>query len=140
MKLAEPPHDLVDAAVQVIQNAYAPYSGFRVASAVRAGSGRIYVGVNVENSSYGLTVCAERVAVFSAITNGEREIREVLVYTADSEEPVFPCGACLQVLSEFGGENTIIHALAGRSGRYSSARLSELLPRAFRFRPARRLP
>ncbi len=128
-----PPGDLLEAAKRVAGNAYAPYSGFRVASAVRAESGRIYAGVNVENSSYGLTVCAERVAVFSAVTNGERAIREVLVYALDSEEPVFPCGACLQVLSEFSPEgDTIVYAYSPRSGRCERASLRELLPRAFR--------
>ncbi len=114
---------------------YAPYSGFRVVSVVRGGSGRLYAGVNVENSSYGLTVCAERVAVFNAVTNGERIIREVLVYALDSEEPVFPCGACLQVISEFSPSgDTMVYAYSEKSGRLEAARLSDLLPRRFSLR------
>ena len=126
-----PPRDLLEAAARVIGNAYAPYSRFRVASAVRAGSGRVYVGVNVENSSYGLTVCAERVAVFNAVSSGEREITEVLV-AVEAEEPVPPCGACLQVISEFAGPDARIHMVSLKTGRYTEARLADLLPRAFR--------
>jgi len=131
-----PPRDMLELAKSVLPNAYAPYSGFRVASVVRAGSGRLYAGVNVENSSYGLTVCAERVAVFSAVTNGERLIREVLVLAGDSDDPVFPCGACLQVLAEFSppGGALVVHAVSARSGRYERAFLRDLLPRAFRLR------
>ena len=128
-----PPRDLLEAAAGVAENAYAPYSGFRVASAVRAGSGKIYTGVNVENSSYGLTVCAERVAIFSAVASGERLIREVLVYALDSEDPVFPCGACLQVISEFSPNgDAIVYAYSPLSGRCEKAMLHELLPRRFR--------
>ncbi len=131
-----PPRDLLEAARSVIGNAYAPYSGFRVAAAVRGGSGRVYAGVNVENSSYGLTVCAERVAVFSAVTAGERSLSEVLV-AVESEEPVPPCGACLQVISEFAGPNTMIYMVSLSTGKWEAARLGELLPRAFKFRGRR---
>lgn len=131
--LDDVPGDLLEAARSVIANAYAPYSNFRVAAAVRAGSGRVYVGVNVENSSYGLTVCAERVAVFNAITNGEREVREVLV-AVESGEPVPPCGACLQVISEFSTPDTTIYMVSLSTGKAVKARLGDLLPRAFKFR------
>jgi cytidine deaminase len=124
------PRDLLEAASKVIDNAYAPYSGLRVASAVRGGSGKIYVGVNVENASYGLTICAERAAVFSAVTNGERVIREVLVLS-DSNEPIPPCGACRQVIAEFAAPDTMIYSVSLRTGRYASWRLRELLPYAF---------
>lgn len=127
------PGDLLEEARRVISNAYAPYSGFRVSSAVRAGSGRIYVGVNVENSSYGLTVCAERVATFNAVASGEREIREVLV-AVESEEPVPPCGACLQVLSEFAPPDAVVYMVSLTSGKAVKARLGDLLPKAFKFR------
>ncbi len=133
----EPPSDLLRAALEAVRNSYAPYSGFRVSAAVRAGSGRVYTGVNVENASLGLTVCAERVAIFKAVSEGEREVEEVLVYAADSDEPVPPCGACLQVIAEFArGDPRIV--MVSRTGKRVEARLSELLPRAFRGEGLRR--
>ncbi len=133
----EPPSDLLRAALEAVRNSYAPYSGFRVSAAVRTGSGRVHTGVNVENSSLGLTVCAERVAIFKAVSEGEREVEEVLVYAADSDEPVPPCGACLQVIAEFArGDPRIV--MVSRTGKTVEARLSELLPRAFRGEGLRR--
>ncbi len=137
--MVAPPGDLLEAASRIVGNAYAPYSGFRVAAAVRAGSGRVYTGVNVENSSYGLTVCAERVAVFSAVAAGERAVAEVLV-AVEADEPVPPCGACLQVISEFAGPDTRIHMVSLSTGRYREARLGELLPKAFRLGAPGRSP
>ena len=125
------PGDLLREAVEVIGNAYAPYSGLRVAAAVRGASGRIYRGVNVENSSYGLTVCAERVAVFNAVTNGEREIVEVLIVST-SRRPIPPCGACLQVLSEFAKPDTRIYSVSLPTKQARMWRLGELMPEAFR--------
>lgn len=125
------PRDLLEAALSVAGNAYAPYSNFRVAAAVRDERGRIYPGVNVENSSYGLTVCAERAAVFNAVAHGARKIREVLVLALDSDEPIPPCGACLQVLSEFGDENLVIHMVSWRTGRVKTSTLGRLLPSRF---------
>ena len=126
------PRDLLEAALSVLNNAYAPYSKFRVASAIRDSKGRIFVGVNVENSSYGLTVCAERIAVFSMVTRGGRVVREVLVLAGDSEEPVPPCGACLQVLAEFADPETTIYMVSGVTGKHRVAQLRDLLPSAFR--------
>jgi len=126
----EPPKKLLEAALSVADNSYAPYSRFRVASAVLDGEGRVFTGVNVENSSYGLTVCAERTAIFNAVTHGAKKIREVLVYARDSEEPVPPCGACLQVIAEFGSADTLIHMVSG-TGKYRRARLGELLTSPF---------
>ena len=112
---------------------YAPYSGFRVVSVARGASGQLYPGVNVENSSYGLTICAERSAVSRAVAEGERRITHVLVYALDSDDPVFPCGACLQVLSEFDPEgNMIVYAYSATTGRLEKALLRELMPKAFR--------
>jgi cytidine deaminase len=125
------PRDLLEAAASVIRNAYAPYSGFRVAAAVRAASGAVYVGVNVENASYGLTVCAERVAVFNAVASGERRIVEVLV-AVEAPEPVPPCGACRQVLAEFAGPETPVYSVSLSSGAVRVWRLGDLLPEAFR--------
>lgn len=131
MTSTAPPGRLLERAREAARHSYAPYSGFRVAAAVVAGSGRVYTGVNVENASYGLTVCAERVAIFKAVSEGERVIREVLVYAADSDEPVPPCGACLQVIAEFGGDDTVVY-MVSRAGKQARATLKELLPRAFR--------
>ncbi len=129
--------DLLEAAARAARAAYAPYSGFRVGAAVRTCSGRVYIGANVENASYGLTVCAERVAVFKAVSEGERCISEIAVYFPDSEEPLPPCGACLQVMAEFAGPETRI-IMAGSRGRRREARLGELLPSAFKLPGARR--
>lgn len=115
--------------MSVLRNAYAPYSRYRVAAAVRASSGRVYRGVNVENASYGLTICAERVAIFSAVTEGERSIKEVLVLT-ERGEPAPPCGACLQVISEFGDNDTVIYSVSLEGGR-KVWRLRDLLPVRF---------
>jgi cytidine deaminase len=125
--------EMLDLAKQYRERPYAPYSNFRVVAVVRGGSGRLYPGVNVENSSYGLTICAERSAVARAIAEGERIIREVLVYAIDSEEPVFPCGACLQVLAEFSASgDTTVYAYSEKTSRLEKALLRDLLPRAFR--------
>ncbi len=133
----KPHSDLLRAAVAASRNSYAPYSGFRVAAAVRAGSGKVYTGVNVENASLGLTVCAERVAIFKAVSEGEREIREVLVYAVDSYDPVPPCGACLQVIAEFARDDVEIVMVSG-TGRIERARLSQLLPKRFKGEKLRR--
>jgi cytidine deaminase len=119
---------LIAAARQARENAHAPYSNFRVGAAVRAKSGRIYAGCNVENASYGLTCCAERVAIFKAVSEGERGFDAVAVVTdADTLTP--PCGACRQIIWEFCGDVPVILAdLAGNSERMSAG---ELLPRAF---------
>jgi len=122
---------MVAKAREALTRAYAPYSGFRVAATVRAASGRLYVGVNVENASYGLAVCAERVAVFNAVASGEREIDEVVIVT-ETDEPTPPCGACRQVLAEFMKPDSKVRSVAIKSGREASWRLSELLPDAFR--------
>ena len=103
--MARIPDDLInklkDAARAAAGKAYAPYSHFRVGAACLTGSGRIHAGANVENASYGISICAERVAVFRAISEGEQDIRALAVFTPTAE-PVTPCGACRQVLCEFG--------------------------------------
>ena len=118
---------LVDAARAVQQQAYAPYSHFRVGAAVEADDGGVFVGCNVENASYGLTICAERAAVASAVSAGVRRIRRAVVVT-DSDPPAAPCGACRQVLSEFGPDMTVDAIGPARSSRWS---LRDLLPAAF---------
>jgi len=117
---------LYDVAKRGRDNAYAPYSGFSVGAALLAQSGRIYAGCNVENSSYGLTICAERVALCSAVSQGER-VFEMMIICADSIVP--PCGACLQVMAEFGDMEIISFDM---EGRFQRNRLSELLPQSFR--------
>ncbi len=98
---------LESAARLAARSSYSPYSQFRVGAAVLTGSGKIFAGCNVENASYGLCNCAERTAIFSAVTTGERKLRAVLVYTP-TRTPTAPCGACLQVISEFGADAEVI--------------------------------
>ena len=122
-------HDrLIAAAIQARENAHAPFSNFRVGAALRAKSGKIFTGCNVENATYGLTVCAERVAVFKAISDGERGFDAVAVVT-DTEMLTPPCGACRQILWEFCGDAEVI--LANLKGRVENLRLSALFPRPF---------
>lgn len=116
------------AARAAAKNAYAPYSRFPVGSAALAGSGRIYAGSNVENASYGLSNCAERSAIFAAAAAGEREIRAVALYTPTAT-PTTPCGACRQVISEFGPHAFVIGVCDSR--QRVEAILPELLPAAF---------
>ncbi len=115
---------------RIIEHSYSPYSRFRVAALVFDEEGREYPGVNVENASYGLTVCAERVAVFNAVTHGARRIRRVVV-ASETEEPVPPCGACLQVIAEHGDDDTEIILLSLKSGASRVYRLRDLLPVRF---------
>ena len=119
---------LVQAALRARKFAYAPYSNFPVGCAVVGGTGQVFSGANVENASYGLTMCAERVAIFAAMAAGERTIRMVAVVT-ESESVTPPCGACRQVIIELGPDAVIIGAnLAGMRQRWSAR---ELLPDAF---------
>jgi cytidine deaminase len=118
---------LLSAAREVREKAYAPYSQFKVGAALLTKSGRIYRGCNVENLSFGLTVCAERAAVFAAIAAGELGF-EAIAVVADSVQPVTPCGACRQVLAEFSSDLPVCSAnLQGE--RYETT-IGELLPRA----------
>ena len=119
---------LVTAARQAREHAMAPYSHFKVGAALETADGVIITGCNVENASYGLTVCAERVAMFKALSEGHRHFIRLAV-VADTEAPTSPCGACRQVLWEFGPEIDVVLAnLTTVTGRY---RLSELLPHPF---------
>ncbi len=117
---------LVEAAKKARHNAYAPYSNFKVGAAV-LGCGKIYEGCNVENASYGLTICAERVAIFNAISHGCRNVDAVAIY---AESMPYPCGACLQVMSEFCSENCKIIVATEKSVEIYT--LDELLPKQFK--------
>ena len=119
---------LYELAVTARDNAFAPYSNYRVGAAVLGESGKVYTGSNVEISSFSLTCCAERVAVFSAISAGERKILAGAVVTGDKEIPT-PCGACRQVLHDFGPDMVLL--LGTVSGLTAERSLSELLPSAF---------
>jgi cytidine deaminase len=119
---------LIAAARQARENAHAPYSNFRVGAALRAQSGRIYTGCNVENASYGLTLCAERVAIFKAMSEGERGFDAIAVVT-DTATLTPPCGACRQIIWEFCGDVEIL--LANLEGKVERERAGKLLPRPF---------
>lgn len=119
---------LILAAKKASRTAYCPYSRFQVGAAVLAKSGVVAAGCNVENASYGLTICAERNAVFQLAAAGERELAAVVVYTP-TPTPTAPCGACRQVLNEFGPDMTVICVCDGP--KRIEAKLSEMLPQAF---------
>lgn len=122
---------LLAAAREARHYAYAPYSGYAVGAVVCDEEGRVFSGANVENASYGLTMCAERVALFRAVSEGVRRIVAVAVVTRDGAPP---CGACRQVLAEFADEGTLIWCASEENGQVEEYRLAELLPFAFRLR------
>jgi cytidine deaminase len=119
--------ELVKAAISAREQAYVPYSGFKVGAAVQGKSGRIYSGCNIENASYGLSNCAERTAIFKAISEGEQELIAIAV-VADTPGPVSPCGACRQVMAEFGIRNILLTNL---NGKQRTVTIEELLPFSF---------
>src|SRR5215469_3261346 len=119
---------LLEAALAARENAHAPFSHFKVGAAIEDGQGRIHTGCNVENATYGLTLCAERVALFKAISEGARQFRRLAV-AADTDTLTPPCGACRQVLWEFCGDVEI--ALANPRGKTETCRLKDLFPRPF---------
>jgi len=119
---------LISAALRARENAHAPFSKFKVGAAVEDGAGRIHSGCNVENATYGLTVCAERIAVFKAISEGARGFKRVAV-VADTDTLTPPCGACRQILWEFCGDIEIV--LANLNGKSETLRLVDLFPRPF---------
>ncbi len=126
---ADTARDLLDRAREVRARAYAPYSGFTVGAALLAEDGRVFTGVNVENASYGLTNCAERVAVGKAVSEGVRRFRAVAVVGPEDDQPCAPCGACRQVLHEFGPALLVLTP-DGRGG-FRAATAADLLPGAF---------
>ena len=118
---------LIDAALAAQQHAYAPYSHFRVGCALEADDGRVFVGCNVENASYGLTICAERAAVCAAVAAGAQRFRRAVV-VSDADPPAAPCGACRQVLSEFGPTLRVDGVSPAGTVTWT---IAELLPAAF---------
>lgn len=119
---------LADRAFAAKEEAYVPYSRFRVGAAVLLSDGHIFTGSNIENASYGLTVCAERIAVFKAVSEGRKDITAVAV-AGDTEEYIVPCGACRQVIREFGRNIDIV--MCNKNREYEVRKLEELLPQSF---------
>lgn len=119
---------LIKVAQEALKNSYSPYSHLRVGAAVLTNDGRIFSGTNIENASYGLTVCAERVAIFKAISEGARRITAVAV-VSDTPSLCLPCGACLQVIWEFGENTEVI--MCSPKGEIKVKKIQELLPQGF---------
>lgn len=125
--------ELYEKAEEARVNAYAPYSGFKVGAALLDAEGRVYTGVNVENSSYGGTICAERTAFVKAISEGAREFEAIAVSAGD--EPALPCGICRQFMAEFAPDISVITGPPGEGGRgLEITGLGKLLPDAFRLK------
>ncbi len=122
--------ELIQKAKKAQQNAYAPYSQFKVGAALLTNEEQIFLGCNIENSTFGATNCAERTAVFNAVCNGVREFKK-LVIVSDSNTPVMPCGICRQVLFEFSPDIEIISV--GTTGNIEQTTLPEIFPKGFRF-------
>ena len=121
---------LMNKAKEAAQNSYSPFSRFAVGAAVLTSSGKIYQGCNVENSSFGLTICAERCAIFKAISEGEKEVLAVAIYSPNADS-CYPCGACRQVMYEFQGDREI-QVITENLGTLEVKDLSYFLPCGFR--------
>jgi cytidine deaminase len=119
---------LAQAAIAARENAHAPYSGFQVGAALECLDGRVFSGCNIENATYGLTLCAERVALFKAVSEGARGFRRIVI-AADTETPTPPCGACRQILWEFCGDVEV--TLVNLDGKTETLRLKDVYPRPF---------
>ncbi|MDI6850874.1 MAG: cytidine deaminase [bacterium] len=122
--------ELVKRAEEALGNSYAPYSGYSVAAALLCKDGSVYTGVNVENASYGLTICAERVAIFKAVSEGKRDFVAIAIVSNDPERPPYPCGACRQVMVEFSKEMLVV--VKTKDGLVSIG-VDKLLPYSFNF-------
>ena len=119
---------LISAAKTARENAHAPFSNFKVGAALRTTTGKVFGGCNVENATYGLTVCAERVAIFKAISEGERKFDAIAVVT-DTDRLTPPCGACRQLIWEFCGDVPVI--MSNLKGNVETFRMSQLFPKPF---------
>jgi cytidine deaminase len=122
--------ELIELAIKSKENAYAPYSNFRVGAALMTEEGKIYTGINIENATYGATCCGERTAVFKAVSEGARKLKAIAI-AGDSEDVCYPCGICRQVLAEFGDDEMVV-ICTSKNGNYKEYKLGELLPNAFR--------
>lgn len=120
---------LVEKAIEARSKAYVPYSEFQVGAAIITGDDQVYLGCNIENASFGLTNCAERTAIFKAVSEGQKEIKAIAV-VGDTKGPISPCGACRQVIAEFATEDTKIY-LANLNGVVKETTISEILPGYF---------
>ncbi len=121
--------ELYEAAKAARSMSYSPYSGFAVGAAVMTDNGRVYTGCNVENASYGATICAERNAIFSAVAGGERRIVKIAI-AGSSDDAAWPCGICRQVMSEFASDN--FYVIVEEKGHIVTVSLDELLPHGFK--------
>ena len=119
---------LIQAAIDVRGRAHAPFSGFKVGAAIEDENGRVFTGCNVENATYGLTVCAERVAVFKAVSEGAAKLKRIAV-VADTDAPTPPCGACRQILWEFCGDAEL--TMANLTGKQETITIQQIFPRPF---------
>ncbi|WP_372797774.1 cytidine deaminase [Pontiella sp.] len=122
------PEELIKTAFQALENAHAPYSGYRVGAALLCEDGTVFTGCNVENASYGLTNCAERTAVFAAVSGGRKTFKAIAIASSTAPAP-FPCGACRQVLAEFCDPALNVYIADGAG--FKTCTLGELLPHAF---------
>ncbi|MDX1357261.1 MAG: cytidine deaminase [Clostridia bacterium] len=120
---------LMKLAEEAYENSYSPYSGIRIGAALKAASGKIYTGTNIENSSYGATICAERSAIAKAVSDGETNFTAIAI-TGDIDDYAYPCGICRQVISEFMDPEAKI-GVSGKSMEMKVFKLKELLPNAF---------
>ena len=126
--MSEDIESLIETAKRAREQAVAPFSNFEVGAAVKTAEGKVYTGCNVESASYGLTVCAERVAIWKALSEGERQFTDLAV-VADTETLTPPCGTCRQIIWEFARDATIV--FANLDGKSEEFHMAELLPRAF---------
>ncbi len=120
--------ELIESAKQAREKAFAPFSNFKVGAAVKTKGGKVFTGCNIESASYGLTVCAERVAIWKAVSEGETEFTNIAV-VADTDDLTPPCGACRQIIWEFVGDVPV--TFANLKGNVETVQMKELLPRAF---------
>lgn len=121
--------DLINSAINAKEKSYSPYSDFRVGAALLAEDGSIYQGANIENASYGLTICAERTAAFDAVLNGQKKFKAIAI-AGDTNDYISPCGSCRQVLAELCGLDTDVIMIKSRD-EYKVVKLKELLPYSF---------
>jgi cytidine deaminase len=129
MTISDADRRLIEAALSAMEHSYSPYSGFKVGAAVRTPDGKTYAACNVENASYGLTVCAERAAVFKMISEGGTKI-EALALVSRNDDPITPCGACRQIINEFAAADCRIICYSKNQTRIY--RIDELLPDSFK--------